>query len=183
MIASSPGIRESRRDATGIARHGNAGKLGVTIESRQGRHRMPSSYVSHHVHIVFSTKERAKIIPQELQPKLWAYMAGVARNHGMTVVAIGGIEDHAHALLELGPVLGIAKAAQVLKANSSRWMKGRTKLQFEWQEGYFACSVSLSQVATVRNYIENQPKHHQRMSSAEEFDLLLKRHALDVCRP
>ena len=59
-------------------------------------------------------------------------------------------------------------------------MKGRTKLQFEWQVGYFACSVSLSQVATVRKYIENQTEHHQRMSSADEFDQLLK---LDVYRP
>jgi hypothetical protein len=62
-------------------------------------------------------------------------------------------------------------------------MKGSTKLQFEWQEGYFACSVVLSQVATVRKYIEKQTEHHQRMTAAEEFDSLLKRHALDGCGP
>jgi hypothetical protein len=33
----------------------------------------------------------------------------------MAVVAIGGISDHAHVLVELGPMLSIAKAAQVLK--------------------------------------------------------------------
>lgn len=40
----------------------------------------------------------------------------------MHAVAIGGIEDHIHALINLGGLLGIAKAVQVLKANSSRWM-------------------------------------------------------------
>jgi putative transposase len=142
---------------------------------------MPSSYVSNYVHIVFSTKDRAKIIPQELQPELWAYMAGIARNHGMNALAIGGIADHAHALVALGRVLSIAKAAQVLKANSSRWMNERPRaLRFEWQEAYFACSVSSSHVATVRRYIENQREHHRKMDFTQEFELLLKRHGLEA---
>ena len=51
---------------------------------------MPSSYVSNHVHIVFSTKNRLKVIPEDLQPKLWAYMPGIATIHSMHAVAIGG---------------------------------------------------------------------------------------------
>jgi ABC-type lipoprotein release transport system permease subunit len=50
---------------------------------------MPSSYVSNHVHIVFSTKGRQRTIPENLQTKLWAYLAGIATNHGMHAVAIG----------------------------------------------------------------------------------------------
>jgi putative transposase len=85
---------------------------------------MPSSYVSNHAHIVFSTKNRLKVIPEDLQPKLWAYMAGIAKKHDMHAVAINGIEDHVHALIDMGATLGIAKAVQVLKANSSRWING-----------------------------------------------------------
>jgi putative transposase len=140
---------------------------------------MPSSFVSNHVHIVFSTKNRLEIIREELQPKLWAYMVGIAKNHGMHALAIGGIADHAHALLNLGSTLSIAKAVQVLKANSSRWMNDYPGSKFEWQEGYFACSVSKSQVATIRRYIANQTEHHRRMDSTQEFDLLLKRHRLN----
>jgi putative transposase len=70
---------------------------------------MPSSYVINYVHIVFSTKNRLTAIPESLQPKLWAYMAGIAKRHGMHAVTIGGIEDHAHALIDIGPTLGIAK--------------------------------------------------------------------------
>ncbi len=137
---------------------------------------MSSSYVSNHVHFVFSTKNRLKLIPEELQPKLWAYMAGIAQNHGMHAVVIGRLEDHVHALINLGATLRIAKAVQLLKANSSRWMNEHPGVRFEWQEGYFASSVSRSQVPTVMRYIADQKEHHHKMDSAHEFDWLLKRH-------
>ena len=141
---------------------------------------MPSSYVSNHVHIVFSTKNRLKSIPPDLQPKLWGYLAGIAKSYHMHAVAIGGTEDHIHALINLGPVHGIAKAVQVLKANSSRWMNEHRRARFEWQEGYFACSVSRSQVVGVVRYIANQKEHHKRMDFAREFTLLLEKHGLVV---
>jgi putative transposase len=84
-------------------------------------------------------------------------MAGIAKKHSMHAVAIGGIEDHAHALIDMGPTLGIAKTVQVLKANSSRWMNDHPGVRFGWQVGYFACSVSRSQVPTVRHY-NRKPK-------------------------
>jgi REP element-mobilizing transposase RayT len=107
---------------------------------------MPSSYVSNHIHLVFSTKNRLRLVPEEQQPKLWTYMAGVAKRYEIEAIAIGGFADHAHALINLGAILGVAKAVQVLKANSSRWMKEQGSARFEWQNGYFACSVSRSQI-------------------------------------
>ena len=137
---------------------------------------MSNSYVCNHIHIVFSTKNRSRMISDEIQPKLWAYLAGIARNHGMHAVAIGGIEDHIHALINLGGKLGIAKAVQVLKANSSRWMNEHARARFDWQEGYFAGSVCRSQVLRVIGYIKNQKEHHRKMDSATEYALLLKKH-------
>jgi len=134
------------------------------------------SYVSNHVHIVFSTGNRMKLIREDVQSKLWAYMAGIANNYGIHAVAIGGIEDHVHVLMNLGPTLGIAKAVQVLKSNSSRWMNEHPGVRFEWQEGYFACSVSRSQLGAVRQYIANQKDHHRKMDSEQEFQVLLERH-------
>jgi putative transposase len=141
---------------------------------------MPNSYVSNHVHVVFSTKNRYKTIDETLQPKLWAYLAGVAKNHGMYAVAVGGIDDHVHALINLGATLGIAKAVQALKANSSRWMNEHLRARFEWQEGYFACGVSRSQLPSVIRYITSQKEHHAKMDSAREFALLLKRHGFEL---
>jgi REP element-mobilizing transposase RayT len=141
---------------------------------------MTSSYVSNHVHIVFSTKDRGRSISEKLQPKLWAYMAGILKNHGMHAVAIGGMEDHIHALVNLGASLSIAKGVQVLKANSSRWMNEHPGARFAWQDGYFACSVSRSQVLTVRKYIANQREHHKKRDFAAELALFLKKHGFEV---
>jgi putative transposase len=94
----------------------------------------------------------------------------------MHAVAIGGIEDHTHALIHMEPILAIAKAVQVLKANSSRWMNEHSRVRFEWQEGYFASSVSRSQVYAVVRYIQNQKEHHRKVDLAAEFEMLLKRH-------
>jgi hypothetical protein len=49
-------------------------------------------------------------------------MAGICRNQGMVAIAINGMADHAHILFHLPPILSLAKAVQLLKANSSKWM-------------------------------------------------------------
>src|SRR5438270_719071 len=110
---------------------------------------MPSSYVSSHFHIVFSTKDREHIISEKLQPKVWDCIAGIATNHGMHALAIGGMDDHLHALLSLPATMSIAKGAQLLKTNSSSWVNQGPATRFKWQEGYFACSVSRSQISRV----------------------------------
>jgi putative transposase len=71
---------------------------------------MSHSYSSNRIHLIFSTKNREKRISPELQPKLWPYMAGIARNHGFEAIKVGGIEDHAHTLLFLPPIIPLAKA-------------------------------------------------------------------------
>src|SRR5436190_23232945 len=76
---------------------------------------MSHSYSSNRIHVIVSTKERQKSISDELQPKLWAYMAGIARNQGFEAIIIGGVKDHVHALLLLPPRLPLAKAIQFLK--------------------------------------------------------------------
>ena len=76
---------------------------------------MAHTYVSALVHAVFSTKGRRKTISAELQPKLWAYLGGIARHNRMTAVQVGGTADHIHALLILPATIAIAKAVQLLK--------------------------------------------------------------------
>jgi len=142
---------------------------------------MSHSYSSNRVHLIFSTKNREKRLSEELQPKLWPYMAGIARNHGFEAIKIGGVEDHVHALLLLPPTIPLAKAIQVLKACSSKWLNdtGVAGRNFAWQEGYGAFSVSASQSDDVVRYIENQPAHHARRSYEEEFLDFLKKCGVD----
>jgi REP element-mobilizing transposase RayT len=118
------------------------------------------------------------LINQQNQPKLWAYMAGVARNQDFLVLANGGIEDHVHLLIQLPPAIALANAVLLLKSNSSRWMTERGT-DFAWQEGYGAFSVSASNLAAVEKYIHNQAKHHKRITFEQEFLSLLKKHGID----
>jgi putative transposase len=83
---------------------------------------MAHKYPNILVHCVFSTKERKNLIPDEMIPKLCRYFAGIGRNHGISVLAAGGISNHSHLLIALPVDVPVAKAIQVLKANSSRWL-------------------------------------------------------------
>ena len=107
-------------------------------------------------------------------PKLWKYFAGIGRNHGITVIAAGGTSNHAHLLIVLPPDKAPAKGVQVLKANSSRWLREHG-LDFTWQEGYGAFSVSSSNKDAVTNYIEHQAEHHQNRSYESEFEVMLRK--------
>jgi putative transposase len=139
---------------------------------------MSHSYSQNHLHVVFSTKERKTLIAKPTQPKLWSYTAGIARNHGFLVTANGGMEDHVHLLILLPPVLALSKAVALMKANSSKWMNEHG-IRFSWQEGYGAFSVSASNLAAVVRYIENQQRHHGKMTFEDEFIGLLKKHGVE----
>jgi REP element-mobilizing transposase RayT len=141
---------------------------------------MSHSYSSNRIHLIFSTKGREKRISEVLQSKLWPYMAGIARNHGFEAIKVGGVQDHAHALLLLPPAIPLAKAVQILKSCSSKWLNdtGSAGRDFAWQEGYGAFSVSASHTEDVIRYIQNQPAHHAKRSYEEEFLELLKRYGI-----
>jgi putative transposase len=136
------------------------------------------TYTTSLFHCVFATKNRIASIPEELQPRLWAYMGGVARTNSMKALAVGGIADHAHILLSLPPTITIAKAVQLVKAGSSKWMHEQTgSRRFDWQEGYGAFTIGASQVPATIRYIDNQPRRHKKISAVEEWEIFLRRHA------
>jgi REP-associated tyrosine transposase len=74
--------------------------------------------------------------------------------------------------------MAIAKAVQLLKAGSSKWMHEERMAQFEWQVGYGAFTIGISQVAATKNYILHQEKHHAKKSFAQELQTFLRRHGL-----
>jgi REP element-mobilizing transposase RayT len=138
------------------------------------------SYVSSYHHCVFSTKERRPLITSNLQQRLWAYLGGIAREHKITAVEVGGVADHVHMLLLTPPTIAISKAMQLVKGGSSKWVHDtfREHADFAWQTKYGAFSVSQSRVEGIVDYIRKQPEHHQKMSFKEEFLQLLKKHRI-----
>jgi REP element-mobilizing transposase RayT len=124
------------------------------------------------VHCIFSTKERANLIPDP--DELCRYLTGVASAKKITLLAVGGTANHIHLPIAVPPAIPLAKAIQELKGNSSRWLHERG-VRFEWQEGYGAFSVSQSQKQVVANYIARQSEHHQKWSFEQEFMTLLRK--------
>jgi putative transposase len=92
-----------------------------------------------------------------------------------------------HVLLSLSRTVAVAKAVQLLKAGSSKWLKKSCQGLggFAWQDGYAAFSVSISERDKVVDYILHQAEHHKRMSFAEEFSKLLHAHEIteELSRP
>lgn len=142
---------------------------------------MSHSYVSALFHCVFSTKERRKTITHELQERLWPYIGGIARENKMRALAIGGVEDHIHLLLSMPSTLSVAKSMQLIKGGSSKWVHETfpDHQDFEWQEGYGAFSIGISQVPDTKKYIDEQRDHHRTKTFQEEFTAFLERHGLD----
>src|SRR5215467_10405375 len=136
---------------------------------------MSHTYVQNLLHVVFSTKERRALVPLEFQPKLWAFMAGICRKEGILPYEIGGMDDHAHLLIQLPPTLCLSDALQEIKTGSSRWMGTR----FAWQRGFAAFSVSYSKKPSVARYIQNQNFHHKKMTYDGEVIALLKKNCID----
>jgi len=130
---------------------------------------MAHTYASNFIHCVFSTKERRLLIPAARAAELYAYLGGIARGEGFSLIAAGGTANHIHLLFVLPASCTLAHAVQKLKGSSSRWLGDG----FSWQEGYGAFSVSPSQIEVVKKYIENQEVHHQKRDFEQEFVALL----------
>jgi REP element-mobilizing transposase RayT len=98
----------------------------------------------------------------------------------MTAVEIGGVADHVHILLSLPSTLPLAKALQLIKGGSSKWVHDTFPEHrlFGWQVKYGAFSVSVSQLDKTIHYIKNQAEHHRRMTFQEEFVALLRKHRI-----
>jgi len=131
---------------------------------------MAHTYASNLIHCIFSTKDRRPLIPAARTVELYAYLGGIARGEGFSLIAAGGTANHIHLLFVLPASYPLAHAVQKLKGSSSRWMgKG-----FSWQEGYGAFSVSPSQVPVVKKYLLNQEEHHRTHNFEQEFVALLR---------
>ncbi|MBE0573091.1 MAG: IS200/IS605 family transposase [Ignavibacteriaceae bacterium] len=130
------------------------------------------------IHLIWSTKNREKLINKELKQILLQHIKENARLKNIFIDSLNCIQDHIHLLISLGREQTISKIVMLIKGESSNWIN-RNKLlkgKFEWQDEYIAVSVSESQVDRVREYIKDQEEHHRLKSFEEEYNLFLKKY-------
>ena len=94
------------------------------------------------------------------------------KKNNIFLQSINGHLDHMHCLISLGREQNIAKVCQLIKGESSHWIneKKLTENRFEWQDDYWAASVSDSDVPRIMNYIANQDVHHAKKTLGEELN-------------
>ena len=137
---------------------------------------MPSTHLSLHSHLIFSTKNREPWLTPEIRHDLHPYLGGSLRTLQAFPTEIGGVADHVHLLFALPATIALADLVKDLKRHSSSWLKKEFSLPtFAWQEGYGAFTVSPSAREEVRDYILRQEEHHRTTTFQEEYLAFLEK--------
>lgn len=84
-------------------------------------------------------------------------------------------------LVDVNPMISIANLVQEIKQGSSKWLKDNENFpKFRgWGEGYYAVSVGVSDIASVKQYIMNQEEHHDINKFIDEIKLMAEANNLD----
>jgi len=134
------------------------------------------SYVKIWLHCAWSTNNSNCIIPESFRPSLLKHFRDNAAENGIEMDVVNAHEDHVHVLINLGKLQNLGTTMQYLKGESSFWINGQKTLpyHFSWQDGYFAVSISHSQVGRIREYIKNQDAHHKNRNWEQEVELFMR---------
>ncbi|MDP3129181.1 MAG: IS200/IS605 family transposase [Sediminibacterium sp.] len=131
------------------------------------------------IHYVWSTKDRVRILTQPLRHLLFDHIRKNAAEKKIHIDRMNGYYEHIHCLVWLKPTQSIDKIAQLLKGESAHWFNnssGIQKIKLEWQDEYFAVSVSESMVPKLRMYIDNQEIHHRQKTFQEEYEAFMRQY-------
>jgi len=133
------------------------------------------SYLNVWIHLVWSTKNREKVLIHEIKNIIIDHIKNNALKKNIQIDCIDGYSDHLHCLIKLKPQQSICNIANLIKGESSFWINRNriTGSSFSWQNDYYATSVSFSAVNIVRNYISKQEEHHLRFSYEDELNNLI----------
>jgi len=141
---------------------------------------MGQSLAKIYLHLTFSTKDRYPFIKTEWEEKLYAYIAGILKNLNSPGLIVNGSKDHIHILFVLSKNIALAQVVEILKKESSKWIKsqGYSKT-FSWQTGYACFSISNSEIDSTKKYIRHQIVHHQKQSFQYELRNFLTEYNID----
>jgi REP element-mobilizing transposase RayT len=130
------------------------------------------------VHITFSTKGRAPLIPEAIESDLYAYIGGICRRLDSVLLAKGGTSDHVHLLVNMSKAHTLAELMLNIKRDSSKWLKDHDG-DFAWQDGYFAFSIGESGVEGLTAYFDHQKEHHARIDFKDEMRAFFRKYSIE----
>ena len=142
---------------------------------------MANSYTQIYIQYIFAVKGRRNFLLQKNNVELHKYITGIVQNRKCKMLAINNVPDHIHMLVGLNPTYSASKLIQEVKAISSGFINNNNWIgvEFHWQAGYGAFSYSRSQIDNVIKYINNQQKHHKKITFREEYLDFLKKFEIE----
>lgn len=136
------------------------------------------------IHLVWATKSRQPLIDKSIRQTVFQHMRENAKEKNIYVDFINGYTDHVHLLISFNAEQTIAKTVQLIKGESSYWINKNNLCaeKFEWQDDYFAVSVSESGIDAVREYIKNQEQHHSKKTFQQEYDEFIVKYGFEIIK-
>jgi putative transposase len=133
-----------------------------TNDFRTGRH----CVFALHVHLVFVTKYRRKVLTEAAHETLRDLFARLCQEFEARMVEANGEDDHVHLLVEYPPKVALSKLVNSLKGVSSRRLRQlhpeivqRYYKGVLWSSSYFAASCGGAPLSIIRQYVEDQRKN------------------------
>ncbi len=143
------------------------------------------SWVRIWVHLVFSTKNHFPFLREkEIRETFFNHIKQNSKEKDIWLDSVNGYHDHIHCLISLGKDQTISKIAQLIKGESSFWINKEIsqKSKFEWQDDYWAVSISESHVNALRNYISRQEDHHKKKSFTNEVNEFREKYGFELIK-
>jgi len=140
------------------------------------------AFVKIWVHAVWGTKNRAPFLQdKEIRLAVFDHIKENAKKKSIYLDNINGWVDHCHVTFAMPLDISIKKVIQLLKGESTHWINKEKMLpfHFSWAEGYYAISVSESNMPKVRAYISNQENHHRKISFKDECEKFIQQYGFE----
>ncbi len=116
-----------------------------------------------HVHLVFITKYRKKVLADNHREYFKEVIAEICKDFGAELKECNGEGDHVHMLIQYPPTVQLSKMVNNLKSVTSRRMRANfidLRAAYNkpvlWSRSYFAGSCGGTPLEIIKQYIQNQ---------------------------
>ncbi|MFT3747625.1 MAG: IS200/IS605 family transposase [Agriterribacter sp.] len=127
------------------------------------------SYI--YVHAIWTTINRQALLSAIVRKVLFPFLKQHVLSKGIQLLSANGVQDHIHVVIKLTPHQSVAEVVKQLKADSAEWINKNKLLNtvFDWDDSFYAYSVSPSTVDKSIEYINRQEEYHQTKTLDEEL--------------
>ena len=113
-------------------------------------------------HLVWATTLRQPLISADTARVIEQALYRKARELGITIHQVGGVEDHIHVVASIPPRVAVAACLQQFKGASSYAVNSdlHHATRLRWQDGYGVLTLGESSLGRVIDYVRRQREHH-----------------------